>query len=90
MSLIGVITFPFFGYAFYFGGWLRWSGKKNNDVPYDSGVIFTIIITVLVAVVRLGNAFTHMSAIKEAQVAGRLAKDTMGAQITVDPKKAGQ
>lgn len=73
-SVINMIFFMFYGYAFYFGGYLRYKGEKaSGDAEYTGGKLIGIMFAVVFGSFGLGAAAPHYSATKEAQVAGKLA-----------------
>jgi ATP-binding cassette subfamily B (MDR/TAP) protein 1 len=68
----------FYAYSFYFGGYLRWNGIKNFDgKEYSGGVIVTIMFSTVFSAMTLGSMAPHLKAIAEAQIAGKLAYDTI-------------
>jgi hypothetical protein len=89
-SAIFLILFSFYGYTFFFGGWLRWTEKKNRGDIYDAGTVMTCMFCVVIATFQLGGIAPHFSAIQEGQVAGKLAQDTMNAPVIVDPNVKGK
>jgi ATP-binding cassette subfamily B (MDR/TAP) protein 1 len=84
-SMIFLVFFGFYGYTFYFGGWLRWTEKQNRGDVYKAGTIITCMFSVIIATFHLGGIAPHLSAIKEGQVAGKMAQDTMNAHVIVNP-----
>ena len=67
-----MMLYSFYAYSFYFGGYLRYKEVLNNGKIYTGGTLIGIMFAVMFGSWSLGTCATHVSAIKESQVAGKL------------------
>lgn len=77
-SLLFSIIFGFYGYSFFWGGYLRYNKYENGSSgEYTGGVVLAIMFSVVFGAFSFGGAFPHMASIAEAKVAGKLAFDVI-------------
>ena len=65
-AILNAMFFCFYGYSFYFGGYLRYKDVKNGDDIYTGGVLIGIMFAVVFGSFGLGASAPHWSAAKEA------------------------
>ena len=71
-SFFNTILTLFFGYSFYFGGYLRWSKFETfSGELYNTGDIIAVLFLLLVATIMFGSIGASMPAVAKAQIAGR-------------------
>ena len=89
-SLLFCIIFGFYGYAFFFGGYLRYNDIKNGDEEYTGGSVLAILFCVIFGAFNLGGAGPHFASVAEGQIGGHLAFEVIEHQPTIEPddKKA--
>jgi len=46
-SLLFLIIFGFYGYSFFWGGYLRYNKVKNGEGEYTGGVVLSIMFSVV-------------------------------------------
>jgi ATP-binding cassette subfamily B (MDR/TAP) protein 1 len=68
----------FFGYSFYFGGYLRWNKFKNfSGELYNTEDILATLFLLLIGTVMAGGVSQHVPAISKSRVAGAMAFKTI-------------
>jgi hypothetical protein len=73
MSVLFLIIFGFYGYSFFWGGYLRYNDVKNGDKDYTGGAVLGIMFCVVFGAFNFGGAGPHIAAIAEGRIAGKLA-----------------
>ena len=74
LSIVYIIMFGFYAYAFFFGGLLRWNEvEAAPGKVYTGGVITTCIFCVVFGAMQLGGCSPHIRSIAEGRIAGRIA-----------------
>jgi len=68
-----MLIFSFYGYSFFWGGYLRYNDVKNGEVEYTGGVVLSIMFSVVFGAFNLGGATPHIASVTEGKIAGRLA-----------------
>jgi len=76
-SLLFLIIFGLYAYAFYVGGRLRWEKKMNGDELYTAGSITAIMFSVIFGAFYISSSGPHMRAVSEGQIGGKLAYETI-------------
>ena len=71
--MLFLMIFGFYGYSFFWGGYLRYNDIKNGDKEYTGGVIIAIMFSVVFGAFGLGGAGPHIASIAEGRIAGKLA-----------------
>jgi len=89
-SLLFCIIFGFYGYSFYFGGYLRYNGFKNGDREYTGGVVIAIMFSVVFGAFNLGGAGPHIASIAEGRIAGKLAFSIIDKKPEVNSNESGK
>lgn len=64
-ALLFLLITGFYGYSFYWGGYLRANETMNGDKIYTGGIIITIMFCVVFGSMGLGGAGPHMAAVAE-------------------------
>jgi ATP-binding cassette subfamily B (MDR/TAP) protein 1 len=59
VGLMTSVILAYYGYAFYFGGYLLQIGAESGMGPYTGGLVFNIMLTVLMGTFMIGNATSH-------------------------------
>ena len=73
LGLMFFCIFGFYGYSFFWGGYLRYNGVKNGDREYTGGVVIAIMFSVVFGAFGLGGASPNIHSIAEGRIAGKLA-----------------
>jgi ABC-type multidrug transport system fused ATPase/permease subunit len=94
LSIVYVIIFGFYAYAFYFGAMMRWSPDKwfINDYTnerYTGGEIMGIIFMILFGIFQLTAIGPNLKALTEGKIGAKLAYDTIDHIPLVNPKAKG-
>lgn len=64
----------YFGYAMYWGGYLRWNEIKSiTGELYSSAILMTIMMLMMVSTLSLGTVGTMLPSIGKAKIAGQFA-----------------
>lgn len=89
-SLLFLIIFGFYGYAFYWGGYLRFNDIKNGEREYTGGAVLGILFCVIFGAFNLGGAGPHFASIAEGRIGGKLAFEVIEHEPSIeqDDKKA--
>jgi ABC-type multidrug transport system fused ATPase/permease subunit len=73
-SFLNTVLTLFFGYSFYFGGYLRWSKFKTySGELYNTGDILAVLFLLLVGTIMFGSIGANMPGVAKAKIAGRFA-----------------
>ena len=73
MGALYFAMFGFYGYTFFFGGYLRYSGNSE----YTGGTIITVLFCVIMGCMQLGFSGVHLQGILEGRVAGKMVFDVI-------------
>jgi len=84
--------FGFYGYAFFFGGLMRWTTDDwaINDYTgkkYNGGQIIGIMFMILFGIFQLTAIGPNVKALTEGKIGGKLAYDVIDATPRVVPGK---
>jgi ATP-binding cassette subfamily B (MDR/TAP) protein 1 len=88
-AILFFLILGFYGFAFYFGGYLRANDVKNGDTEYNGGSIIAIMFSVVFGAFGIGGAAPHVAAIAEGLVAGKLAYDVIDHKPKIDSTAKG-
>jgi ATP-binding cassette subfamily B (MDR/TAP) protein 1 len=91
-SLMFMLIFGFYGYSFYWGGYLRYNDIKNGDVEYTGGSVIGVLFCVIFGAFNLGGAGPHFVSLAEGKIGGKLAFEVIEQLPKIEPndKKAIQ
>jgi len=69
----------FYAYAFFFGGYLRYTSmeENNTDQEYSGGRIITIMFCIIIGCFTLAGIGENLKAVFEGKVAGKMAFDVI-------------
>jgi hypothetical protein len=67
------MIYGFYGYSFFWGGYLRWNDIMNGDREYTGGAIIATMFSAVFGAMMLGSVGPHISAVAEGRIAGKLA-----------------
>ena len=94
LSVVYLIMFGFYGYAFFFGGMLRWGNEPwmINDFTgekYTGGEIMGILFSVMFGIFQITAIGPMVKAVTEGKIGGKLAYDVMDYVPSVKPNVKG-
>ena len=89
LSLMTGIIFTFYGFAFYFGGYLLQVGAESGKGKYTGGVIFTVMLNVLMGTIMIGNGAAHLKSVVDGRVGGKLAFNIIDHRADIDANQSG-
>lgn len=84
-SLLFTTIFGFYGYAFFWGGFLRYNDIKNGDREYTGGAVLGILFCVIFGAFNLGGAGPHFASIAEGRIGGKLAFEVINHRSAIEP-----
>jgi len=84
-SLMFLMIFGFYGYSFFWGGYLRYNEIKNGDEEYTGGAVLGILFCVIFGAFNLGGAGPHFASVAEGQIGGKLAFDVIEHVPKIEP-----
>jgi len=77
LGLFFGVTTIFYGYAFFWGGWLVADKVEAAYGIYTGGDVFALLLIIMIGSFFIGNIPTHYKAIRDAKVGGKLAFDVI-------------
>ena len=82
LSVVYLIMFGFYAYAFWFGGLLRWTPEAwaindFTDERYTGGEIMGIMFSIMFGIFQLAAVGPMLKAVTEGKIAGKLAYDVI-------------
>lgn len=92
LSIVYLIIFGFYAYAFYFGGMFRWSTdewffNETTGKKYAGGEIVGIMFMIMISIMQITALGADVKAITEGQIGGKLAYETIDHVPKVVPGK---
>lgn len=80
----------FYGYSFYFAGYLRWNEFVNGEGKlFTGGTAIVIIFCVLMSSFGIAGSAPHMAAIQEGKIAGAFAFEVIDHVPAIKPNEPG-
>lgn len=89
ISMFHLVINFFYAYAFFFGGYLRYSSFETGNVEYSGGKILAIMFCIVIGCFTIGAIGDNVKAVIEGRVAGKMIWDVIDHVPSIQPDEAG-